>query len=444
MKRDIMSEIVAWNSNPRRKPLILMGARQVGKTWLMERFAEEHYSGNHIIVNLMDQDVLRENIESGNIDPDTIIRLIELETGKKITPGKTLLILDEIQESPRALTSLKFFCERKPELAVMVAGSLLGLSLRKGRTRGNDEFRSRGSFPVGKVEFIDVRPMTFCEFLEAVGEKMKVELIRNHDWQMLSTQHESMRRRLKEYLVVGGMPAAVDDFIRTGDLNSVRKIQGAILRAYDKDFEKHANGALLTRIRLLWNNIPAQLAKENKKFIYTAMKPGARAREYEEALEWLDDAGMIRILRRVSIPRMPIAAYEDFSAFKIYLADVGLLGAMSGLPPKIVLDGNSVFTNFKGALTEQYVLGELAARNLPIGYWTADNGDAEVDFVVQGEESVYPLEVKAERNLKARSLAVYKEKFLPATSFRTSLAKEYGGTNTFDVPLYALSGIEFK
>lgn len=435
MEREISTKIVQWNASRKRKPLILMGARQVGKTWLMKDFAAKVYPDKAVFVNLMKEDSLRDALESSDLDPQTLIEAIEIKKNVKIVPGETLLVLDEIQESPRALTALKFFNEDLPELAVMAAGSLLGLSLRKGRKNGE---RVRGSFPVGKVEFLDVRPMTFWEFLKATGEEMKLEKLRLRKWELVSLVHDDCVRLLKRYFFVGGMPEAVRDYVETGDLREVRKTQKAILRAYDKDFEKHASPALLAKIRLLWGNVPAQLAKENRKFIYTALREGARAREYEEAIQWLDDAAMVQVLRRISPPRMPLGANADFSAFKLYVHDVGLFGAMSGLRAESVIDGSDIFTNFKGAMTEQYVLQEFLAEEPEMGYWTSEKGDAEVDFILQGATQVYPVEAKAARNLKAQSLKTYRDIFSPPICYRTSLEKFSQGKLIKDIPLYGV------
>ena len=328
MKRDILASIYDWEKSRYRKPLILMGARQVGKTWLMTEFASQHYPKNTIYVNFMDNDLLRDQFTNINIDAHSVVETISLATGKSIKEGKTLLIFDEIQESPRALTSLKFLCEEMPGLAVMAAGSLLGLSLNRKKKRGKgNQYTNKASFPVGKVDFLDIRPLTFREFLTAIGED--------------------------------------------------RKAQKDILLAYDKDFAKHAkNKYLLSKLRLLWNNIPAQLAKENKKFIYKSLRTGARAREYEEALQWLKDAGMVHQHFRVNPPRMPLRSYEDYSSFKLFMHDVGLLGAMSNLPAKTLLEGSDIFTNFNGSLTEQYVLQELVAANIASNYWTPDAGSS--------------------------------------------------------------------
>ena len=439
MKRTIIDKMVAWDESAGRKPLILMGARQVGKTWLMEEFARRRYAGDTVAVNFMKNERLRLRFESADLDPKTITEAISIETGQKIVPGKTLLVLDEIQESPRALTALKFFNEDMPNLAVMAAGSLLGLAVnRKKKKRNANSAQAKASFPVGKVVFLDVPPMTFEEFLLAVGEDMKCEALKKRDWKMVGLFHDSYCELLRKYYFIGGMPEAVQSFLANGDFAVVREAQKAILRAYDEDFAKHADGALLAKIRLLWNSIPAQLAKENKKFVYTALRHGARAREYEVALEWLEDAGMIRIVRNVSTPQMPLAAYEEFGSFKLYAHDVGLVGAMADIPQQILLDGDSLFTHFKGALTEQYVLEELTALGVSPNYWSPDNIRAEVEFVLQIGTMICPLEAKAEMNLRAKSLKSYIDRFNPRKALRVSMSKWSSGEKIDDYPLYAI------
>jgi len=438
-RKELESAIASWDARKVRKPLVLMGARQVGKTWLMEHYAQKAYPNDAVIVNLMEDEPLRSSIEQASLDPQTLLALIQARCGRRIVPGRTLLILDEIQESPRALTALKFFNEKLPTLAVLAAGSLLGLSLR--RKRGSKKRETRGSFPVGKVSFLDVHPLTFAEFLTARGEDMKREALETEQKDVVGLLHEEYVRLLRDYLFVGGMPEAVKTFVEEGDYHAVRRVHKEILLAYDKDFVKHADETLLGRLRLLWKNIPAQLAKENKKFIYKVLKDGARGRDYEEALEWLDEAGMVHQVFRADPPRLPLKSYEDFAAFKLYQHDVGLLGAMSALPPSAILEGNELFTNFKGALTEQFVLQELVALGLEPSYWSAERGDAEVDFVLQGERGIYPLEVKAACNLKAKSLATYRGFFNPAICYRTSLAKRADGKLVRDVPLFDLPRI---
>ena len=438
-RKTLEAAIAAWNGRKVRKPLILMGARQVGKTWLMEHYAQKAYPQDTVAVNLMEDEPLRSSIERASLEPKALLALIQARCGRRIVPGRTLLILDEIQESPRMLTALKFFHEKMPELAVLAAGSLLGLSLR--RRSGTRERESRGSFPVGKVSFLDVHPLSFAEFLMARGEDLKCEALESDQREVVELLHDEYVCLLRDYLFVGGMPEAVKTFAEEGDYHAVRQVHEEILRAYDKDFVRHADENLLGRLRLLWRNVPAQLAKENKKFVYKVLKDGARGRDYEEALGWLDDAGMVHRVYRADPLRMPLRSYEDFSAFKLYQHDVGLLGAMSAVPSSVILEGNALFTNFKGALTEQFVLQELIALGVNPCYWSAERGDAEVDFIFQGECEVYPLEVKAACNLKAKSLATYRVSFKPPICYRTSLAKRADGKLVRDVPLFDLPRI---
>ncbi len=436
MERDVLQKIREWNNNPKRKPLILMGARQVGKTWLMDAFARECYPEDYVSVDLQELDSLRESIDNSDLTPKAILNLVQAATGREVVPGRTLLVIDEIQESHKALNALKYFNQELPELSIIVAGSLLGLAMGK-----SDEKRrrsTRGSFPVGKVNFLDVSPMSFSEFVRAVDNEFRSKALVSGDWNLVGSMHNDFVALLRKYLFVGGMPEAVGEFAESGDYAAVRKIQGEILGAYDADFVKHAPIELLPKIRLLWRNIPAQLAKENRKFIYSALKGGARAREYEAALQWLDDAGMVHQVFRVSPPRLPLFSYQDFSAFKLYMHDVGLLGAMSGIASQTLLDGNALFTNFKGAMTEQYVLQELVAAGIVPYYWTSDSGNAEVEFVVQGDTATFPIEAKAGINTKAKSLKVFRELFRPPYAIRTSLNPHGEGQFTKDIPLYAM------
>ena len=431
-----------WNRRKVRKPLVLMGARQVGKTWLLNEFARTEYGENAVYVNLMKMKTLRNQLEGGDITPKSVLEKICIALDVEIVPGRTLLILDEIQESSNALTSLKFFCEDMPELAVATAGSLLGLAVGRsaeGRSKSNKDNPNepRGSFPVGKVNLLEVCPMDFPEFVRAVGKGRLADILERGDVSASAPYAAELTDILKRYLLVGGMPEAVNTYVDTNNLRTVRDVQQEILSAYDSDFVKHAPIAMLPKVRLLWNSIPAQLAKENKKFIYTALKTGARAREYEAALQWLDDAGMIRQVYRAATPRLPLKSYRDFSAFRLYAHDVGLLGAMSDLPPSVILEDNAAFTNFKGTLAEQYVLQELTANGFEPCYWTNDAGNAEVEFVIQGERGVFPVEVKAGINTQAKSLKVYRELFSPPFSLRTSLAAAHDGAEIKDIPLYA-------
>ena len=440
MDRFALSKLEAWDKAETRKPLILMGARQVGKTWLMEAFAAKHYPSDTVSVNLMQHEKLRTLFETIDLEPKAILDAISIATHKRIESGKTLLIIDEIQESPRALTSLKFFNEQKPELAIIAAGSLLGLALnRKKRHRKDDEASvPKASFPVGKVSFLDLGPMTFEEFLMAVGEDAKCEALRNRNWQLVAMFHDSFCELLKRYYFVGGMPEAVNAYAKKGDMMSVRRVQQEILRAYDEDFAKHADGALLAKIRLLWRSIPSQLAKENKKFVYTALRSGARAREYEQALEWLDNAGMVHKVHNVSTPLLPLPGYEEFGAFKLYAHDVGLLGAMSGLSQEVLLEKTGLFTHYKGALTEQFVAEELSSYGMDLHYWSPDDGKAEIEFLVQIGDALYPIEAKAEINLQAKSLGSYIRRYSPSKALRLSMSARDSGSKVEDYPLYSI------
>lgn len=438
MERSILKNIEEWCVERRRKPLILMGARQVGKTWLMDEFARRHYPNDTVRVNFMKNDALRDNFEKIDLDPKTVVEIISINTGKKIVPGKTLLILDEIQESPRALTSLKFFNEDMPELAVMAAGSLLGLAVDRNKKRGRESNGAKASFPVGKVTFIDVPPMTFEEFLVAIGEDVKCEALGNRKWEMVNVFNDTYCEFLRKYYFIGGMPEAVLAYSEEKDYRLVRKVQKSILKAYDEDFVKHSDGSLLSKIRLLWGAIPSQLSKENKKFLYTALREGARAREYEVALQWLEDAGMTRIVRNVAAPMMPLAAYEDFSAFKLYAHDVGLIAAMSEIPQQVLLEGSSIFTHFKGSLTEQFALQELTAYGCGAHYWSPGNSRAELEFLVQVGSKICPIEAKAEKNLRAKSLMTYIEKYKPEKAVRLSTSKRMSHGVLEDYPLYSI------
>ncbi|MDR0910753.1 MAG: ATP-binding protein [Spirochaetaceae bacterium] len=431
MQRTLIQSLAAWKERPGHKPLILKGARQVGKTWLAKEFGAQYYE-NYVYINF-DNNPRMNALFSGDLSIKRIIEGIEIEAGIKIDSAKTLLIFDEVQETPRALTSLKYFNENAPEYDIIAAGSLLGIALHPGT-----------SFPVGKVESLELRPLSFEEFALALGEKRFIDLLKSGDYKLITAFHEQLSELLKKYYFIGGMPEAVVCFTETGDFNAVRKIQKRILETYQEDFSKHAPILIAPRIKLLWNSLPAQLARENRKFVYGIIKEGARARDYEVALQWLEDCGLIYKVYRLSIPRLPLPACQDFNAFKIYAVDVGLLSCMAELNPRLLLEGNQLFKEFKGALTEQYVLQELKTMpDIQTYYWSADKGTAEVDFVLGSGTrflpgDAIPLEVKAERNLQAKSLKSYSEQFKPELAIRTSLS-EYHETKAFaDVPLYAI------
>jgi predicted AAA+ superfamily ATPase len=430
MIRFELDKLSIWRQSTNRKPLIIKGARQVGKTWLMKEFARTAYS-HSAYVNFESNEQLK-NLFTGDFDLSRILLGLEIATGVKIEAGKTLLIFDEIQEAPAALTALKYFQENAPEHHIICAGSLLGVAMNR-----------HTSFPVGKVEFLDLHPLSFPEFVQALGEERLLTVLRNNDWALMTAFKSRIIELLKQYYCVGGMPEAVSVYSENRDFITVRNIQKRILTAYEQDFSKHAPNQLVPRIRMLWNSIPAQLAKENKKFIYGMIKEGARAKEYELAMSWLIDAGLITKINRATKPAIPLKAYEDPGAFKLFLVDLGLLAAMTDLDIKTLLDGNVLFEEFKGALTEQYVLQQLLVqKDLTIYYWSADNGRAEVDFLVQSTGQVIPIEVKAGENLQSKSLRVYHEKYSPQTVIRTSMSdfrKEDWMTN---LPLYAIGQLQ--
>ena len=374
--------------------MILKGARQVGKTWLMKEFGKKCFK-NTAYINF-DSDVRMRRIFEDDYDIQRIIRMINIETGERIIPEETLIIFDEVQEAPKAISSLKYFCENAPEYAVVSAGSLLGVAIHEGV-----------SFPVGKVESLNMYPMSFREFLIAMGEEALADIIEEKDYQALNTFSDKYINWLKLYYFVGGMPEAVNDYAECGDVTSVRDIQKQILELYENDFSKHTPNDELARIRMVWNSIPLQLAKENKKFFFGQIRKGARAKDFELAIEWLQDCGLAGKVYRVEKPGIPLKAYTDFSAFKIYLLDVGLLGAMSDLDARSILEKNELFTEFKGALTEQYVYQQIISETEYTPYYFSASSHTEIDFLIQKEGQVIPLEVKAEENVKAKSLKAY-------------------------------------
>lgn len=425
MKRNAIKELYEWKENNGRKPLVILGARQVGKTWLMKEFGKEAYK-KCVYVNFEDNDDLRGLFEH-DFDIQRIIANLQWTTGVTIDED-TLIILDEIQEAPRGITALKYFQEKAPQYHVIAAGSLLGIAMHK-----ND------SFPVGKVDFMHLYPLSFYEFLNAIGEKKMVDLLQAKDWTMLTMVRAKFEERLRQYYFVGGMPAAVLAFVNDGDLNKVRTIQKSIIEAYERDFSKHAPAIEVPRIRMVWHSIPSQLSKENRKFIYGMIKEGARAKDFELAIEWLKDAGLIYKVNRCKKAQLPLAAYEDFSAFKMFLSDIGLMGAMSNIPVQSLLNGNMLFSDFKGALTEQFVLQQMKTnQSLSIYYWSADNSRGEIDFLVQQEEKVIPIEVKAEENLQAKSLRMFVERNPGLKGCRFSMSPYREQDWLVNYPLYSV------
>ena len=430
MYREKIEELKKWKQSPTRKPLIIRGARQVGKTWLMKEFGEKYYD-KYAYINFDDNTRMNKLFEE-DFDLDRIIQGLKIESGVNIEPENTLIILDEIQETPKALKALKYFCENAREYHIISAGSLLGVAIHEGT-----------SFPVGKVDFLDLKPLSFFEFLDAIGEKQLLELLKNNDFDMINVFNTKLKDYLKLYYYVGGMPEVVSSYIEYKDLSQVRVIQKRLLEAYEQDFSKHAPSSIVPRIRQLWNNIPTQLAKENKKFIYGLIKKGARAREYEIALSWLIDCGLIYQVNRVNNCKVPLSAYQDFSAFKLYLLDVGLLSAMAGLDSKTLLEGNEIFEEFKGSLTEQYVLCQLKeCTDLSVYYWTSDSGIAEIDFITQIGGNNVPIEVKTSENLQAKSLKTFVEKYKTKINIRTSMSNYKKEEWLINIPLYSIGNIE--
>jgi uncharacterized protein len=430
MYRNAMGSLKKWKEKKNKKPLVIRGARQVGKTWLMKKFGETSYEqvvyisfdNNQQMKTLFDKDMRTERIITG----------IELYAGHKINTDETLLIFDEIQEVPKALTALKYFNENAPEYQIICAGSLLGVALHQGT-----------SFPVGKVEFMDLYPLSFMEFLRAMGKEQFVELIEQSNFDMVTTFKQEYIDLLKYYNYVGGMPEVVANFSENLDFNEAREIQERILMAYEQDFSKHAPNEVIPRIRMLWNSIPSQLTKENKKFIYGLIKEGARAKEYEMAMLWLIDCGLVHKVQRVTAPSLPLKAYVDLKAFKLFMLDVGLLSCMIRLNQSVLLNGNELFKEFKGALTEQYVLQQfMTIKHMDTYYWTNNRGSAEIDFLIDTGKKIIPVEVKAEINLKAKSLKSYFDKYNPQTSVRTTMLDYKKEEWLVNIPLYAIELLE--
>lgn len=430
MKRDALNQLITWKNKKNRKPLIIQGARQVGKTWLMKEFGRLEYK--NIVYVTFDRNKSLKDTFSKSIEIPVLISALELDSGIKITPDNTLIILDEIQECPEALTTLKYFNENAPEYHIIVAGSLLGVAHHNGT-----------GFPVGKVDFMTLYPLSFFEFLNAIGEENFRNVIENKKLDLISSFADKLIYLLKHYYYIGGMPEVVQNYIENKDYNEVRTLQNNILNSYIQDFSKHTTSAMAERIKSLWLSIPSQLAKENNKFVYGAVKQGARAREYEEAINWLRDCGLVYKITRITKPDLPVKAYEDLESFKLYVLDVGLLGALSDLHAKTIIDGDNIFTEFKGALTEQYVLQQLKTdNNMTVHYWTSRSNIAEIDFIIQVENLVVPIEVKATTNLKAKSLTQYRKDYNPPKAVRTSLSEFKIDNGLYNIPLYMIDSIK--
>lgn len=430
MRRFALDQLKKWKDQENRKPLIIRGARQVGKTWLMKEFGQTCFEKTAYIN--FDSNTRMKQVFEGELNIERILLALQAETGISINAQNTLLIFDEIQEVPRALTSLKYFCENAPEYTIVAAGSLLGVAMHKGT-----------SFPVGKVDFMDLYPLSFHEFLCALGEERFVSILQGSDTDMITAFKTKFIERLRQYYFVGGMPEVVAEFVRTGDFNRTRELQKNLLNYYQQDFSKHAEIALVPRLNLVWNSIPMQLAKENKKFIYGQVREGARAKDFELAIQWLSDCGLIHKVHRVKKPSLPLKAYLESDAFKIFMSDIGLLVAMTDLDARVIIDGNRIFTEFKGALTEQYVLQQLISEADVIPYYfSSENSTGEIDFLLQAKSSVIPIEVKAEENLKAKSLKAFCQKYEPVCAVRTSMSDYREQDWMVNIPLYNIDRIK--
>ena len=425
MQRDLIKSLKEWKNSKRRKPLILQGARQVGKTWLMQEFGKQEYKKTIYITFDRNENLRKAFSDYTNIKE--LITKIEIDSQTKITPEDTLIIFDEVQECPDAITSLKYFNEKAPELHIIAAGSLLGIAHHNGT-----------GFPVGKVNFMTLYPLSFLEFLSANGEELLREAMEAGNIDAVKTFSSKLINYLKYYYYTGGMPEVVQSFVLNRDFKEVRQIQEEIIASYNSDFSKHTDSNTAERIRMVWESIASQLAKENKKFIYNAIRTGARAKDFETAIVWLRDSGLVYKVTRISKPNLPIKAYEDIDIFKLFVVDVGLLGALSNLSAKAIIEDNRIFTEFKGALTEQYVFQQLKVNHNSIHYWVSRSNVAEVDFVIQIEDYVIPIEVKATANLKAKSLQQYRKDYVPEKSVRTSLADFEVNSGLYNIPLYLI------
>ena len=426
MERLLMQDLIKWKNKRNRKPLIIHGARQVGKTWIMKEFGKQYYE-NCVYISF-DNNARMASVFDLDYDIERIISALKIESTCNFKAENTLLIFDEIQEVPKAMTALKYFYENAPEYSIVAAGSLLGMALHKGT-----------SFPVGKVDFLNLYPLSFREFLMAVGEEKLAELLIQRDYELLNVFHGKYTDLLRKYYYVGGMPEAVQTFVDTDDTKEVREIQKRLLLYYENDFSKHAPVEQIPRIQMVWNSIPAQLAKENRKFIYGIVREGARAKDYEIAIQWLMDYGLIHKSFRVKKPDLPLISYMEQSTFKMFMLDVGLLAAKGNLSAKTLLEGNQVFEEFKGALTEQFVAQQLISAGAELYYYSTENSSAEIDFLIQLEEYVIPIEVKAEENLKAQSLRAYCRKFEPEVAIRSSMSRFRKEEWMKNVPLYMIA-----
>lgn len=430
MKREALEQLKQWKDAASRKPLIIRGARQTGKTWLMREFGRQCFAQT-VYVNFENEPALRTLFQQ-DYNTNRIISTIQLHIGKKIDPASTLIIFDEIQAVEGGVTSLKYFHEDAPQYTIVAAGSLLGISLHQQQ-----------SFPVGKVSFLDLQPLSFAEFLLANEKDMLLDALRANRWDLLQPFHQQLLELLKTYMFVGGMPEVVQKWLDSHDFNEVRTIQHEILRSYQADFSKHAPHEQIPRLDMVWDSLPAQLSKENKKFVYGVVREGARSKDFELAIMWLCNCGLVLRSHRIKVPHMPLKAYQDMPVFKLFMVDVGLLGALSGLDAKTLIAGDNIFTEFKGALTEQFVMQELTTLGLDyIGYWTNEKSTSEVDFVVQQQGRIIPIETKSGENLRARSFTLFCANYQPEMAIKASaLPYRDSGSTILNVPLYGISSI---
>jgi len=432
MKRELESKLLEWKNNPSRKPLIVMGARQVGKTYLLQQFGNNHY--DHVAYINCDNNPRVAHLFTEDYDMERIILAIGAITGVPIIAGKTLIILDEIQELKNGLTALKYFCEQASQQHVAVAGSLLGITIHHGE-----------SAPVGKVDILSMYPLTYTEFLQALGQEQLVQVLKSNDWRTIQMLKYDFIKYLRIYYFVGGMPESVLKYIETRDTMSVREVQNNILAIYRSDMSKHATPQEVVRITQVWQSIPSQLARENKKFIYGAIKSGARAREFELAIQWLQDAGLVIRVNRASKPNLPLKFYEDSSAFKLYMLDVGMLGALGNVPPEQLLTKDNELYDSKGAITENYVVTQIATmRDVTMCYYSNENHTLEIDMLLQERSNIWPIEIKAEENLRSKSLSTYVKNNPSLTGLRFSMSDYRDQQWMYNVPLYACATFFMK
>lgn len=429
MDRDIVDKLAKWKDSPNRKPLILTGARQVGKTWALQEFGRTHYDKVAYIV--FENNPNMASLFQRSLSPGDLLPFLRAESGVDIQPNDTLIIFDEIQAVPEAITSLKYFYEEAPEYSIVAAGSTLGITLHNS-----------GSFPVGKVDFMTLHPMTFGEFLAACGETELRDLIGTiTDYTGLEAFHNRLDGYLRQYMYIGGMPEVVKSYANNHSYSDARQIQQSILASYEQDFSKHATPLLATKLRMLWRSIPSQLANENRRFVYGAVKSGARARDFETTIQWLSDSSLVNIVNRVATPRQPLKAYEDFGTFKLFIHDVGLLGAMVNTTEKAIIDNPSIYTEFKGALAEQFVCQELIAADQAVYYWSSDDSKQEIDFLIEGESGIEPIEVKSGKTLSSPSFNKFIHQFNITAGYKLSTLPYRNNDGVINMPLYLTNKI---